>query len=87
MGQLAYLKKSYFLLFNSIAMALRFHAYQSSCVSLSNNSTKKQNKLVGARGPARASNIGSNEAPTPPFIPPSIENLFTRFMKVFMETI
>ena len=48
--------------------------------------------LAGAQGPAKRSNAESNEVPTPPeastppFVPPTSEDLFTKFMKVFMET-
>ena len=47
-------------------------------------------ELAGAQGLARGSNLGSDEAPTlleaitPPLVPPT-EDLFTKFMKVFME--
>ena len=49
----------------------------------------KQDELAGA---PRRSDAGSNkaptppEAPTPPLVPPSAEDLFTKFIKVFMET-
>ena len=54
------------------------------------------NELAGAQGPAKRSNAGSDEAltealtsseaPTPPLVPPPAENLFTKFIKIFMET-
>ena len=50
------------------------------------------NELAGAQGPVRGSNAGSDEAPTPPeaSTPPLVtftsEDLFTKFMKVFMKT-
>ena len=50
----------------------------------------KQDELAGAQG--RSSNAGSNEAPTlpetptPPLVLPPTEDLFTKFMKVFIET-
>ena len=55
----------------------------------------EQNELAG-QGPVRGFNVGSNEAPTkaltppkaltPSLVPSSTEDLFTKFMKVFMET-
>ena len=59
--------------------------WRSLCVNLFVNPIE-QNELVGAR-----SNTGSNEAPTspkaptPPLVPPPSEDLFTKFMKIFME--
>ena len=50
---------------------------------------REQNKLAGAPG---KSDANSNKAPTLPeastlpFVPPTSKNLFTKFMKVFMET-
>ena len=46
---------------------------------------------LAGQGPARGSNVGSDEAPTPPEAStpppaPTSEDLFTKFMKVFMET-
>ena len=47
---------------------------------------------LASQGPARGSNVGSDEAPippeasTPPLVPPTSEDLFTKFMKVFIET-
>ena len=49
----------------------------------------EQDELAGAQG--RRSNTGSDEAPTPPEAPalplvlPPAKDLFTKFMKVFME--
>ena len=63
----------------------------SPCVNTPVDSAEEMDELAGAQGPARGSNAGSNEAPTPPeastpsFVPPT-EDLFTKFMKVFMET-
>ena len=63
---------------------------RSPCVNLLANIFGEQDKLVGT--PER-SNTGSNEtptppkAPTPPLVPPPAKDLFTKFMKVFMETI
>ena len=62
---------------------------QSLCVNLSINPTK-QDELAGAQG--KRSDTGSNKAPTPPealtlsLVPPPVKNLFTKFMKVFIET-
>ena len=48
-------------------------------------------ELASAQGPARRSNAGNDEAltppeaPTPPLVLPTFEDLFTKFMKVFME--
>ena len=50
----------------------------------------EQDELAGAQG--RRSDTGSDkapipsEAPTPPLVPPPAKDLFTKFMKVFMET-
>ena len=54
------------------------------------NIPEEQNELAGAPG---RSDVGSNKAPTPPeastptLVPSPTEDLFTKFMKVFMETI
>ena len=56
------------------------------------NPAGELNKLASAQGPARGSNVESNEAltppeaPTPPFIPSLAQDLFIKFMKVFMDT-
>ena len=57
---------------------------------------RELDELAGAQGPARRSNAESNkaltetptppEASTPPLVLPTSEDLFTKFMKVFMET-
>ena len=63
---------------------------RSLCVNLLANIHGEQDKLAGV---PRRSDAGSNEALTPleastlPLAPPTSENLFTKFMKVFMETI
>ena len=50
-------------------------------------------ELASTLGPAKESNIGKNKAltpskaPTPPFVYIPTKNLFTTFMKVFIETI
>ena len=64
---------------------------RSPCVNTLVNPTGELDKLAGP-GPARKSNVRSDEAPTPPeaSIPPLVpltsEDLFTKFMKVFMKT-
>ena len=51
---------------------------------------REVDELAG-QGPARGSNVGTDEAPTPleastpPLVPPTSENFFTKFMKVFMK--
>ena len=56
------------------------------------NPAGELNELTGAQGPAKRSKAGSDEAltpleaSTPLFVPPTSEDLFTRFMKVFIET-
>ena len=77
-------------------MAPESRARRSLCVNLLLNPAGEQDELAGAQGPAKGSNVGSNkafieaptppEAPTLPFVPPPAENLFTKFMKVFMKT-
>ena len=52
--------------------------------------------LLVPKDPAKRSNVGSNKAltkayisfkaPFPPFVPPFAKDLFTKFMKVLMET-
>ena len=71
-------------------------AYRSSCVNIPANPAGKLDELAGAQGLARGSNAKSNKAPTkastlpkaftPPLISPPTEDLFNRFIKVFMET-
>ena len=62
---------------------------RSSRVNLSADIPREQDELANAPG---RSDAGSNEAPTPPeasipsLVPPTSEDLFTKFMKVFMET-
>ena len=68
---------------------------QSPCVNTPVNPARELDELDGAQGPARRSNAGSNEAPTkaptppkastPPLVPPTSGDLFTKFMKVFIE--
>ena len=65
-------------------------AGRSSCVNTPANPAEEQDELAD-QGPAKRSNVGNNEAPTPseaptpPFAPPT-EDFFTKFIKVFMET-
>ena len=62
---------------------------RSFCVNPPTDILGEQNELASAPG---RSDTGSNEAPTPleapspPLVPPPAEDLFTKFMKVFMET-
>ena len=65
-------------------------ACQSPHVNTPIDPAGEQDKFAG-QGSARRSNVGSDEAPTPPeaLIPPltpPIKDFFTKFMKVFMET-
>ena len=53
--------------------------------------TGEQDELANLQGPVERSDIGSNKAPTPPetFTPTLvflIEDLFTKFMKAFVES-
>ena len=86
MGQLAHLEEQHHN--QTFAMALISHTtHWSTCINLPANIPGEQDKLAGAR-----SDTGSNkastlpEAPTPPLIPSPSKDLFTKFMKVFMET-
>ena len=77
-------------------MAPRSCACRSPCVNSPVNPAGELNELAGTQGPARKSNAGSDEALTKASIPPEAltlplvpspaEDLFTKFMKVFMET-
>ena len=76
-------------------MAPESHARLSLCINPPANPTREQNKLAG-QGPIRGFNAKSDEAPTKASIPlkaPTLplilfftEDHFTKFMKVFMET-
>ena len=76
-------------------MVLKSYAQWSPCVNPLADPTRKQDKLVG-QGLVRGFNAESDEAPIkvftslkapiPPLILPFIEDLFTKFMKVFMKT-
>ena len=65
---------------------------RSLCVNTPVDLARELDELAGAQGPARGSNADSDEAPTPPeastspLVAPISEDLFTKFMKVFMET-
>ena len=94
MGQPTHLEKQYHN--QSFAMAPGSCAYHSFYINIPANPAEKQDELAGAQSPARWSNVGSDkaptkahiplEAPTPPFVPLSAKDLFTKFMKVFIET-
>ena len=66
-------------------MAPGSRARRSPRVNPPADPTGEQDELAG-QGPVRGFNAGSDEAPTPPLVPPSTKDLFTKFMKVFMET-
>ena len=65
------------------------NTWQSPCVNPPVNILGEQDELAGA---PRRSSAGSDKAPTffetptPPLIPPPAEDLFTKFIKVFIET-
>ena len=71
-------------------MILGLRACRSPRVNTPVDPAEELDELAGAQGPTRRSNPGSNEAPTPleaitpPLVSP-IKDLFTKFMKVFME--
>ena len=73
-------------------MAPGSRACRSPRVNTPVDPARELNKLAGAQGPTRRSNAGSDESLTPPeastspLIPPTSKDLFTKFMKVFMET-
>ena len=76
-------------------MAPRSRAQQCPRVNPPADLTGEQDELAG-QGPVRGFNAGSDEAPiesltppetpTLPLVPFSTEDLFTKFMRVFMET-
>ena len=94
MGQLVYLEKSCFCSFFFIK-APESDVQWSSHVNLLTNSIKKQDKLADAQSLAERSNIRSNKASTKAFIPLktftlpfilfSTKNIFTKFIKAFVE--
>ena len=65
---------------------------RSPHINTSVDLTGELNELVGVQGPAKSSNVSSDEAPTlpetptPPLVLLLTKDLFTKFMKVFMET-
>ena len=87
MNQPAHLEESHLNL-HFLQMAPKSYiTRRNSCVNLLADILEKQDELAGAR-----SDAGSNKFPTPPealtlslvFLP--AKNLFTKFIKVFMET-
>ena len=68
----------------------------SPCINTPVDPAGELDELAVAQGPARRSNAGSDEASTealtppeastPPLVLPTSEDLFTKFIKVFMET-
>ena len=77
-------------------MAPRSCAHRSPCVNLPPDLAGEQDKLADIEDPVRGSNVGSDEAPTkastpleapiPPLVPLPTEDLFTKLMKLFIET-
>ena len=77
-------------------MAPKSCARRSTRVNTPVHPAGELDELAGAQGPARRFNAGSDETPTeaptspeastPPHVPLTSEDLFTKFMKVFMET-
>ena len=73
-------------------MAPGFCACRSPCVNTPVDPAEELDKLAGAQSSAKRSNAGSDEAPTfpeastPPLALFTSKDLFTKFMKVFMET-
>ena len=94
MGQLACSKNQHHN--QTFVMAPGFCACRSSCVNTLVDPAKELDELAGAQGPAKRSNAGSDKASTkatispevstPPLVPSTSKDLFTKFMKVFMET-
>ena len=84
------------MLFSSITMAPKFYTRRSLCVNTPANLVEKLDEIAGAQDPAIKSNAGSNEAftkvptlpeaPTLPLAPLPTEDLFTKFIKVFIKT-
>ena len=77
-------------------MALRSCIIRQTCyVNTPVNLAGELDELAGTQSPVKRSNAGSNKAPTKtlslletstlPLILPTSEDLFTKFMKVFME--
>ena len=62
---------------------------QSTRVNPPANISREQDELAGAPKRSNASSdkaFTPPKAPTPHFVPPPTNNLFTKFMKVFMKT-
>ena len=65
---------------------------RSPWINILVNPAGELDELAGTHGPARKSNVQNNEAPTllkaptSPLVLLPAKNLFTKFMKVFMET-
>lgn len=57
----------------SFAIVLRFHVQQNYCVNLSSDPTRKQDKLVGAQGPGKESNVSSADTSNLPETPIFLE--------------
>ena len=80
----------------TFAIALASRACRSPCVNTPFNAAEELDEFAYAQSQARRSNARSNkaliEAPIPPdasippFVPPTSKNFFTKFMKMFMET-
>ena len=72
-------------------MALGSCAQRSPCNNPPADPTREQDKLASPQGPVERLDVGNDEAPTPleastlPFVPPT-EDLFTKFMKAFVES-
>ena len=76
-------------------MALQSCVCWSPCINIPANPAGELNELAD-QGPVRESNVGSNKAstkvltllkaPIPPLVLPFIKDLFTKLMKVFIET-
>ena len=69
---------------------------RSPCINTPVDPARELDELAGAQGPIRRYNAESDEAPTkaptppeastPSLVPPTFKDLFTKFMKMFMET-
>ena len=79
----------------SIVMAPKSYTQQSFCVNFLADPTGEQDEHT-SQSPVQRFNVKSNEAPikaltppktlTLPFVPLFIKDFFTKFMKMFMET-
>ena len=80
---------------HTFAMAPGSCACQNSCVNTLVNLARELDELASTQGLAKKSNAGSNkaltealispDASTLSFVPPTSKDLFTKFMKVFIE--